>query len=163
MTTFYPFTPNNQAPFQFSPTLDGDVYNVRVTWSLFGRRYYINVYDLSRNLIVSLPMIGSPSAFNLSSLSWVNGLVIATTAVPHGYLVNSTTELIVSGASPDAYNGTVSAFIIDQSTFQYDVTQDPGPATVAGSVVFDIDLVAGYFTTSTLVFRQDANQFEVNP
>ena len=163
MTTIYPFTPNNQGPFQFSPELDGNTYNVQVTWSLFGARYYVNVYDLAQNLIVALPMIGSPSAYNLASLSWSHGLVTAETTEHHGYLINSTTDLVISGAAPDNYNGTVSAFIIDQSTFQYDVAQDPGPATTTGNVVFNINLVAGYFDTSTLVFRQDANQFEVMP
>lgn len=59
MTTYVTFQPNTQAPFQFQATLDNNVYNVNVTWNLFGQRYYINVYDLSNNLIVSTPMIGS--------------------------------------------------------------------------------------------------------
>lgn len=163
MTTYYPFTSSSQTPFQFSPTLDGNTYSVNVTWSLFGARWYVNIYDLAKNLIVSLPMIGSPSAYNLSELSWSNGIVTAVTTIPHGYLVNTTTELVISGASPDAYNGTVSAFIIDQNTFQYALAQAPDTATVFGSVVCNINLVAGYFETSTLVFRAAANQFEVTP
>ena len=163
MTTYYPFTPSNQGPFQFSPTLDGNTYNVIVTWSLFGRRYYVNVYDLARNLIVSLPMIGSPVGNLISGLTWSNGTVEAVTATLHGYRLNTTVNLVISGAFPDAYNGTVSAFISGRNMFQYDLEQDPGPATMTGSVIYNINLVAGYFTTSTLVFRQASQQFEVTP
>lgn len=90
MTTIVPFTPNDNAPFQFQATLDGAAYTVVITWNLWGQRYYVNVYDISQNLIVSIGMAGSPT-----------------------------------GA--------------------------------------DINLVAGYFTTSTLVFRAPSSQFEVNP
>ena len=88
--TVYPFTPNQSGPFQFQPTLDGTVYNVIVTWNLFGRRYYINVYALDGTLIVCMPVVGSP-------------------------------------------------------------------------VGTDINMVGGYFTTSSLVFRQPSQQFEVSP
>lgn len=66
MTTFIDFTPSVSAPFQFQPTLDGDVYNCIITWNVFGQRYYINIYDLSQNLIVCLPLIGSPTDYDVS-------------------------------------------------------------------------------------------------
>ena len=28
---------------------------------------------------------------------------------------------------------------------------------------YDINLIAGYFTTSSVVWREDSNQFEINP
>lgn len=90
MTTFVDFQPSQQAAFQFQPTLDSTVYSAVVTWNIFGRRYYFNLYDLSGVLVVSLPLIGSPS---------------------------------------DA----------------------------------DIDLVKGYFDTSTLVYREANKQFEITP
>ena len=61
MTTFT-FNPSPYAPFQFQPTLDGQVYNVVCTWNAGGQRYYFNIYDLSGNLICSLPIVGSPPA-----------------------------------------------------------------------------------------------------
>jgi len=47
VTTFTDFVPNNVAPFSFQPTLDGQVYTVRVTWNVFGQRWYVNLYDLA--------------------------------------------------------------------------------------------------------------------
>lgn len=66
MTTVTPFTPSAVAPFQFQPTLDGAVYTVIVTWNLYARRFYINVYDLQSNLIFTLPLIGSPLNSDIS-------------------------------------------------------------------------------------------------
>ena len=66
MTTYIPFTPSATAPFQFQPILDDQVYNVIITWNLFGQRYYVNVYDTSGSLIVTLPMIASPLANDIS-------------------------------------------------------------------------------------------------
>jgi len=50
MTT-YLFAPSPTAPFQFQPTLDGEVYHVVVTWNLFGQRYYVNVMTTSGALV----------------------------------------------------------------------------------------------------------------
>lgn len=71
MTQYFPFTPNAAAvpPYQFAPTLDGQVYNVYVTWNVFGQRWYINVYDLTGELVLSTPTIGSPSDYDIS-LVW---------------------------------------------------------------------------------------------
>lgn len=67
-TTTYQFAPSATAPFQFQPTFDSNVYTVIVTWSLFGVRYYINVYQLDGTLIVSRPLIGSPDDYNINLL-----------------------------------------------------------------------------------------------
>lgn len=65
MTT-YLFAPSPTAPFQFQPTLDGEVYHVVVTWNLFGQRYYVNVMTTSGALVLCLPMIGSPPDYDIS-------------------------------------------------------------------------------------------------
>lgn len=65
MTTFN-FQPNSNAPFTFQPTLDGQVYNCVVTWNVFGARWYINLYDLSGNLVLSTAMVGSPLDYDIS-------------------------------------------------------------------------------------------------
>ena len=64
--TYIPFTPSATANFTFQATLDGAIYNVICTWNVFGERYYINIYDSTQNLIVSLPVIGSPDNYNIS-------------------------------------------------------------------------------------------------
>jgi len=66
MTQYYNFTPSPTAPFQFQPTLDGANYNCIVTWNIFGQRWYVGIYDLQNNLIVNIPMIGSPPDYNIS-------------------------------------------------------------------------------------------------
>lgn len=65
-TETFTFAPSSSAPYQFQPTFDGTIYTAIVTWSLFGRRYYINCYDLSGNLQFALPMIGSPDNYDIS-------------------------------------------------------------------------------------------------
>jgi hypothetical protein len=163
MTTITNFAPTVLAPFQFQATLDGVIYTVIVTWNLFGRRWYVNVYAPDGSLKLSTALVGSPTGVTLQGLSWAAGMVTATAAAPHGYKVGKTVQLTVSGASPDAYNGKVQAFITGPSTFTYPVAADPGSATVFGAASYNIDLVGGHFVTSTMVFRQAANQFEVTP
>jgi len=90
MTTLTQFTPTVNQNFSFQPTLDGQQYNVVITWGLFGVRWILNVYTLQNVLIVQKPLT----------------------------------------ASPDDY---------------------------------DINLIEGYFTTSTLVYRDSSNNFEVSP
>lgn len=77
MTIYTQFTPSVTQNFSFQPTLDGQVCNLIVTWSLFGQRWLVNVYDLSNNLIFARPLRSSPVGidiniaagyFNLSTL-----------------------------------------------------------------------------------------------
>ena len=42
------------------------VYNVVITWNVYGQRYYVNIYDAGNTLIVSLPLIGSPAGYDIS-------------------------------------------------------------------------------------------------
>ena len=163
MTTFVDFTPSRVAAFQFQAQLDGANYNVVVTWSLFGRRYYINVYALDGTLVLSTPMVGSPAGVQLERLSWAHGQATAVASVPHSFAVDSLVQVTVSGCSPDGYNGSVLAQVVDDMTLTYPVASDPGQATALGSVVYNVNLVAGYFDGSSLVYRAPSNQFEISP
>jgi hypothetical protein len=69
MTTFIDFVPSTAAPFQFQATLDGTIYTVIVTWSLFGKRYYIQILTLQGIVIVYKAMVGSPPDYDIS-LTW---------------------------------------------------------------------------------------------
>lgn len=162
MTTFVNFVPPQRAPFEFQPTLDGTVYRAIVTWNLFGRRWYVNIYSLDGALVLATALVGSPTGFALQGLSWAGGKVTATAAEPHGYKVGLIVELTISGAQPDAYNGVVPAFITGPSTFTWPVAADPGPAIVFGTAAYNVNLVGGMFA-SALVYRQSARQFEVSP
>lgn len=163
MTTVTPFTPSSTALFQFQPTLDGQAYTAITTTNLFGQRYYINLYATDGTWIFTQPLIGSPSAIALEAVSWANGSAIATTSLPHGYAIGSAINLTISGCAPDAYNGRVQALVIDAVTLSWPLPAPQMVASQLGGVSYDIDMAAGYFQTSTLVFRDGSQQFEVTP
>lgn len=161
--TYFPFTPVPNTNFVFQPTLDGEVYNVVVTWNFAAQRYYINIYSLDGTLIVSRAMVGSPIGTNLSALSWANGTVTATMSAPIPYRIGSSVQYTVVGSVPDAYNGQVVGYVTSPTTFTYPLAADPGVATVLGNVSQNINLIFGYFQTSSLVYRTATSQFEVSP
>lgn len=163
MTTYFPFVPNSQAPFSFQPTLDGDNYAATVTWNLFGQRWYLNVSQQSGGLVFSLPLLGSPDGTQLDSVSWSHGTVTAECKTPHGYALGTTVNVTITGCVPDAYNGVWPALIVDRLTFQFALASDAGSTTQLGQQIYNINIAAGYFTTSTLVFRASSQTFEVTP
>lgn len=154
--------PASAGPFTFQPTLDSTQYTITVTWSLFGQRFYVNCYTLSGVLVFSVPLIGSMIGVNLQSLSWSYGTVTATTNGPHGYEVGSVINLTMINCAPTTYNGSFSANIINRTQFTYSVASFPGAVAALGSVQYNINMAAGYFTSS-LVYRVENQQFEVSP
>ena len=60
MTTYTPFTPTPQAPFQFRPTLDGQVYSAIIKWNVAGQRWYLQLYSGQNALILATALIPSP-------------------------------------------------------------------------------------------------------
>jgi len=77
-TTVYQFSPTANANFTFLPTLDGAQYNVVVTWSLFGRRWMVNIYSTSGVLIAAIPLRGSPMDYGINLIA---GYFSSTTMV----------------------------------------------------------------------------------
>lgn len=165
MTTFTNFAPTPNAPFSFQPTLDGQVYIATVPWLTFGQRWYLNLTDVSGNSIAFLPVIGSATGTNIESISWDQNsqTVTVVTAEAHGWNPYTTATLTVSGVSPTAFNGTFSCFVVDDVTLTYLLASDPGMMTQSGTISYDINILGGYFQTSTMVFRQASQQFEVSP
>jgi len=163
MTTIVRFTPSPTGPFVFQPTLDGNVYTASVKWLGAGQRWYIELEDLSGTTIFYLPLIGSPTGIAIETLTWSGNQAEATTSEPHGYVIGDVVDLTISGATPDAYNGLQECFITGPSTFIYDLIPYPGPTSVPGTASYDINIAGGYFEESTLVFREDAQQFEISP
>lgn len=161
MTTYYPFTPSQAAVFSFQPTLDGNQYNATVQWNLYGQRYYLNLTQLDGTPVVFIPMIESPPSLALASLGWANGTVTAVTQQPHGYQIGSTVALAIENCTPSGYNGAVEAYVYDDTTLTYPLIADPGMATMLGVADWTVNMVAGYFATSSLVYRN--GQFEVSP
>ena len=90
MTTYVHLSPPPGKGFAFQATLDGTSYRLRVTWNVFGQRWYLTCLTGNDELVFHQALISSP--------------------------------------------------------------QDG-----------DINLLAGYFLTSTMVFRELGQSFEINP
>lgn len=163
MTTLFLYQPLPNAAYQFNPTLDGQQCTAFVPWGLFGRRLYFSLFDTNGIRIVTRALVGSTDALAANSASWAGGNATVMFLARHGFAPLTTLRLTVAGFSPAPYNGTFDAFVVDRNTVSYAIASDPGLVTRLGTVSYDVDLVAGYFTESTLVFRESAQQFEVNP
>jgi hypothetical protein len=163
MTTYTEFTPSNTQIFTFQPTLDGNSYIITIPWSLFGQRYYVTCRTLGGNLVFSLPLIGSPAGINVQAATWEPNNATITAAIPHGFRVGSIINLTLSGMAPDAYNGTFACKIINGTQFTFPLNSFPGEVSTLGSVQYNINLAAGYFTASTFIYRLQNRVFEVTP
>ncbi len=161
--TIFLYQPQPNAPYQFSPTLDGQEYLAVTPWGLFGRRLYLTLTALDGTRIFTRALVGSPAAQAIQSLAWAHGTVTVTFTALHGYKLMSTVELAISGCLPDAYNGVVEAYVSSDTEVQYQLASDPGAATMLGEAGWGINLAAGYFSESRLIFRDAAQQFEAVP
>jgi hypothetical protein len=162
--TSYTFIPSASSAPQFTPTLDGNQYNVSIIWSLYGQRYTVLCKDLNGNVIFNVPLIESPSGQAIQSLVYdeLHLQAVGQTGSPHGLSIGSTTSLTISGASPSIYNGTFLVLATGPDTFSYPLpaASAPNDATMPGTIGYQISLTAGYFA-STMVFVN--NTFVVMP
>lgn len=158
----YDFQPNNIAPFQFQPTLDGRPCIVTVPWNISAQRFYVHCFTTEGVLRFAVPLIGSPTGVRIESIEWANGTVTATTNLPHGYAFGSTIDVRVSGCLPEAYNGRVMAHVTGVDTFTYPLAANPGLSTGLGAVNYNINMAGGYFD-SVLLYRTANRQFETIP
>lgn len=65
-TQIFAFSPSATTTFNFQPTLDGTLYNVTVTWNVFGQRYYVNVFSQQGARICTVPMTASPNDWDIN-------------------------------------------------------------------------------------------------
>jgi len=77
-------------------------------------------------------------------------------------IVGTSQLLTLTGCAPDAYNGTYEC-LIGQDWASYPASADPGTVTAVGQVGPVLNILSGYFTTSTMVFLSDSQQFVVTP
>ena len=174
MATIIPFIPSNIILPTFTATLDGDDYTVKVTWNVSAQRFYLNLYAQDGTWVTTVPLIQSPPARQVLSAVWdiLQGILTIVmvdpslwpiplstegTATKPGTVSNFTLENFV----PNNYNGTFKSLILNPTTFTIPMTTDPGQATILGSVSRYLNMMAGIFNTSTLIYRSGA--FEVNP
>ncbi len=166
MPTVTAFQPTATRVFSFNANLDGAPYVVRVPWLAFGQRWYIEIYDQNQDLIVNKALVSSPAPVAISSATWAYSVVTIETDGPHGFVIGDTVMLTISGITPAAYNGDVLAFITGPTEFTYPLAANPGaPGSINGGSAaegYEISLTEGYFT-STLVYYEDSNVFEVTP
>lgn len=161
--TIIPFQPSNVGPFQFQPVLDDVQYNAVVGWNFVGERYYISLFTLSGERVFNLPVIGSVDGVPIEAIAWAHGFVNVQTTRNHGYLRGSTIDLVVRGNVPFGYNGIFRSLVTGFDTFQYPLAANPGESSQFGLSNYDINIAAGYFKDSRLVFRESSQQFEVTP
>lgn len=165
MTTFIPFAWPPNAAFSAQIVLDGAPYTLLVNWGLFGQRPYANLFDQSGNRIFTQALVGSSDPIPISSLSW-NGItqqVTLVTAAPHGVPIGAIANLTLSGATPNVYNAVWQMGAYNATTLTFPLASDPGATTVNGTVAANLNLLGGYGFTSTLIFRDSSQNFEVTP
>jgi hypothetical protein len=162
VTTFYQFTPSRASAPVFTPTLDGNQYNVSIRWNISARRYYVNVVTMDGILVAAVPLITSPPSMPVSNAVWdpQNMRAVLTTANPHPFIIGAPMKVFINGMSPNAYNGAGFVLPLSKTEICYPVPIDPGQISVLGVVDYLINLVAPYFQ-STLVYRN--SMFEVSP
>src|SRR5215467_3061904 len=172
MTTVIPFIPSNILTPSFPVILDGNNHNVVITWNVSALRYYVNVYRSDGTWIITIPLISSPPARNVSNVIYdpfLNSVVVTLVGpdwwpvpaygpvTPPGLMVDYTLE----NFQPDTYNGRFRCMHIDPVTFTFPMTTNPGPLVVLGRVSRLLNMVASVMQTSTMVYRNGS--FEINP
>lgn len=163
MTQLVAFVPPPNNIFSFQPILDGQTCLATTWWNSDSQRWFVTVTGPSGAALFTIPLIGSPYAVPIESLSWANGTVRATTSRPHGFRKLTTMNLSVVGCSPVAYNGVVTAFVTGPTSFTYQIQSDPNEADQLGQVSYDINLGAGYLKSSMFLFREQNQMFEISP
>lgn len=174
MTTVIPFLPSNLVAPKFSVVLDGDPYNVVITWNISAQRYYVNVYGLDGSWLITIPLIQSPPARNIETIKfdpfqqamivkfvdpslWPIPLSKEGVSTDPGTIVDYTLE----NFDPPFWNTKWRSLHIDPITFSFPMPSDPGEIKIVGTVSRYLNMVGSIFRRSTLIYRNGA--FEVTP
>lgn len=162
MTAYFPFTPSRKTAPNFMPTLDGKQYNCTVTWNLGGQRYYLNVFTLSGDRVLSIAIVETPADIAIQSGSYddVRGVATIILVASHGLKLGSTAQRRVTGCDPNDFDGTYPMLVSGPFSLTYTPATVPASGAVTvGTVGAPANLVAGYFA-STLLYRNA--RFEVD-
>ena len=152
-TQYVDFQPTVNTLFQFPAVFDGGQYQVIVPWGLFGQRYYLSCNAADGSNVFYKGLVGSPSRqgtpFTTNALN-----SIATVDNPTGIGIGT---VVVSNNVPP---GTIVTFIAGTvlALSQAAIATGTDAAALFSN---DINLLGGYFVTSTLVFRAATAQFEI--
>jgi hypothetical protein len=157
VSTIVQFTPSSIQAFAFQATLGGAQYTVTILWNVFGQRYYIQVTDLSGNLIIFRAMTSSGPTI-ISQLSWSNGVATVTTSLPHNVPVGWAVNINI-GQSNTGFDGDYQGLSTGPNTITYPLAVNPlQSATITGNLNFLVNLIEGYID-DTLVFFAASQQF----
>lgn len=173
MSTIIPFLPSNLFVPTFPVTLDGQDYEITVTWNVSAQRYYVNVYATDGTWIVTVPMVQSAPARAVNGLVYDPLRLVMTVElvappdwpVPIGSLgtfspPGTVVDYYLENFDPAVLNAKWRCLHINDVYFSFPLATNPGQINVLGSVSQYINMVGGLFD-STLIYRNGA--FEVNP
>jgi len=158
MSTFVDFQPSTQTAFSFQATMAGQQYTIVITWSLSGQRYYLNVYDLSQNLIVCRSLVSSGPVIT-GQFTWSLGIASITTITPHNVPLGQVAAVWIS-QTDTVFDGAVQVLATGPSTLTYQLATNPNESNpVTGAVNFSLNLVDGY-DIGYFLYHYSTQQFE---
>lgn len=111
-------------------------------------------------------LVGSKT---VSSITYSGTTATATTATPHGLTTGA--EVVISGATPTAYNGIYKITVIGPTTFSYLTASNPGANASGGSylvtnyIYADVDDMGGVSLGTGLlqpIYQQGGNPSTTN-
>lgn len=159
MGTLIQFAPSTTQVFTFQPSLDGTLYNATVTQNVFGQRFYLNLTDLSGDLLLTCTIDGDSGPSMQATLSWSeNGGALAVTAIPHLVPIGVPANLRISQTGT-TFDGLWQALAITSTAFTYALSNPNESLPISGNLDFPANLVNGV-VSGQLYFHPDTQQFE---
>lgn len=64
-SALFSFSGNEQQSVTFSPVLDGRVCRCQIKWNIAAQRWYLNISDNTGSRLLTMPMVASPSGFDI--------------------------------------------------------------------------------------------------
>jgi hypothetical protein len=174
MSTVVPFLPSSIRKFSFPAQLDNSQFTIDVTWNVSSQRYFINVYTVSGEWVLTTALVATPPGRAVNSVNynqfrgvltvemvdptlWPVPLSPGGLATKPGTIIDYTLE----GFQPNDYNGQFRGMHINEITFEIPMPIVPNPLAITGSVSRYMDMIGTVFETSTLIYRNGA--FEIGP
>ncbi len=159
MSTLVDFVPSTIAAPSFQPTLNGTQYNATILYNQFERDYYLQLSDLSGNLIVFRSLTSSGPVLQ-ATLSWASNVAMAACTTNHNVPIATLANVLVSQTGT-AYDGSWQALAVSPTTFTYALTTNPQqPAPLQCNLEFPLNLVQGYLSNCYLFYYDATEQFE---
>jgi hypothetical protein len=161
LTAYFTFTPSRTSIFRFRPTLDGQAYSATCTFNLAVQRWYINLFASNNVRVLSKPIIGSTDRIQ-TSLTTQAGSLVATVGAGPG--IGTGTKIISTQLPSEtvvgAIAGTSIGMVLPSGASQTAITSGTDTTALFSN---DINIVASYFTASTLIYRASTGNFEISP